>query len=130
MTAPPETGHGAFRAMRLALRNADLPPRAVSYINAHATSTKLGDIAESRAIQALMVGHRQFGEGPLTGEGKRHAQEVNVSSTKGAVGHLLGGAGSVEAVWSVLAMKDVGTSYWPCDYADGRLGRPSPNSQP
>lgn len=87
--------------MWLALRNAGIPPSAVSYINAHATSTRLGDFAESRAIQALML------DGTLDGEGKRSAEEINVSSTKGAVGHLLGAAGSVEAVWSVLAMKDV-----------------------
>ncbi|KAL8792714.1 MAG: hypothetical protein Q9195_004689 [Heterodermia aff. obscurata] len=103
LTAPPESGHGAFRAMRLALRHAGLPPRTVSYINAHATSTKLGDVAESRAIEALML---EPGAGTLSGETKKHAQEINVSSTKGAVGHLLGGAGSVEAVWSVLAMRD------------------------
>ena len=104
LTAPPESGHGACRAMRLALRHAGLPPRTVSYINAHATSTKLGDVAETRAIEALML---EAGGGTLSGEGKKHAQEINVSSTKGAVGHLLGAAGSVEAVWSVLAMRDV-----------------------
>lgn len=109
MTAPPGSGHGAFRAMRLALRNASLPPRDVSYINAHATSTKLGDIAESRAIEALMLEQGGLGGAPMTGEGKKYVQEINVSSTKGAVGHLLGGAGSVEAVWSVLAMRDVST---------------------
>ena len=87
--------------MRLSLRNAGIPPSAVSYINAHATSTRLGDFAESRAIQALML------DNALEGEGKRCEEEINVSSTKGAVGHLLGAAGSVEAVWSVLAMNDV-----------------------
>lgn len=105
MTAPPESGHGAFRAMRLALRNAGLPPRAVSYINAHATSTKLGDVAESRAIENLMLEHENY-QGSLLGEGKKHAEEINVSSSKGAVGHLLGAAGSVEAIWTVLAMRD------------------------
>ena len=103
MTAPPESGHGALRAMRLALRNAGLPPRAVSYINAHATSTNLGDVAENRAIEALMLG----GDTEFLGEGKRHAEEINVSSTKGAVGHLLGAAGSVEAIWSIQAMYHV-----------------------
>lgn len=83
--------------MKLALKKSGLRPKAVSYINAHATSTKLGDIAENRAIEALMVGS----------EGKTHAEEINVSSTKGAVGHLLGAAGSVEAIWSIQAMKDV-----------------------
>lgn len=113
LTAPPASGHGAFRAMRLALRHAGLPPSAVSYINAHATSTKLGDVAESRAIANLMLGEPGGGSGGgmlLSGEGMKHAQEINASSTKGAVGHLLGGAGSVEAVWSVLAMRDVSTS--------------------
>ena len=95
--------------MRLALRHAGLAPRTVSYINAHATSTKLGDVAESRAIEALMLD--EPGSGMLSEEGKQHAQEINVSSTKGAVGHLLGGAGSVEAVWSVLAIRDVRTNY-------------------
>lgn len=100
MTAPPESGHGALRAMRLALRNAALPPKAVSYINAHATSTNQGDVAENRAIETLMLGN----EGEVLGESKQHAEEINVSSTKGAVGHLLGAAGSVEAIWSVQAM--------------------------
>ena len=92
--------------MRLALRHARLPPRTVSYINAHATSTKLGDLAESQAIATLML-EEPGGGMLLSGEVKKYAQEINVSSTKGAVGHLLGGAGSVEAVWSVLAMRDV-----------------------
>jgi len=93
--------------MRLALRNAGLPPRAVSYINAHATSTNLGDVAENRAIESLMLGDGDLGNSALMGEGKKHAAEISVSSTKGAVGHLLGAAGSVEAVWSVMAMKHV-----------------------
>ena len=96
MTAPPADGNGAFRSMRLALRNASLPPSSVDYINAHATSTPLGDIAENRAIKRFMLG-----EG-----GKKHAEEVNVSSTKGAVGHLLGAAGAVEALFSVLAIQN------------------------
>ncbi|KAL8820177.1 MAG: hypothetical protein Q9191_007570, partial [Dirinaria sp. TL-2023a] len=115
MTAPPESGHGALRAMRLALRNAGLPPKAVSYINAHATSTNLGDVAENRAIQTLMLGN----EGEILGEGKQHAEEINVSSTKGAVGHLLGAAGSVEAIWSVQAM----------DYVSQLLSRQSFDAQ-
>ena len=96
MTAPPPDGNGAFRSMRLALQNASLPPSSVDYINAHATSTPLGDLAENRAIKHLMLN-----EG-----GRRHAGEVNVSSTKGAVGHLLGAAGALEAMFSVLAIQD------------------------
>lgn len=96
MTAPPSDGNGAFRAMRLALKNASLPPASVDYVNAHATSTPLGDLAENRAIKALMLGEN----------GKEHAEHINVSSNKGAVGHLLGAAGAVEALFSVLAIRD------------------------
>lgn len=96
MTAPPPDGNGAYRAMRLALKNASLPPATVDYVNAHATSTPLGDLAENRAIKALMLGEN----------GKRYAEEINVCSTKGAVGHLLGAAGAVEALFSVLAIRD------------------------
>lgn len=90
--------------MRLALKNASIRPAEVDYINAHATSTALGDAAENRAIKTLML------EGA---EGKRRAAEVNVSSTKGAVGHLLGAAGAVEALFSVLAIRDVSVSLIP-----------------
>ena len=83
--------------MKLALKNACLPPSAVDYINAHATSTTLGDIAENTAIKSLM----------LSEHGKARAAEVNVSSTKGAIGHLLGAAGAVEAICSVLAVSNV-----------------------
>jgi len=96
MTAPLADGDGALRAMKLALKNAKLSPSAVDYINAHATSTPLGDAAENHAIKALMLGE----------EGKRTAGEINVSSTKGAVGHLLGAAGSVEAIFAIMAIQD------------------------
>lgn len=99
MTAPPPDGNGAFRSMRLALKNASIAPKMVDYINAHATSTPLGDLAENRAIKRLMLG----GE---NGNGKQKAGEVNVSSTKGAMGHLLGAAGAIEAIFSILAIRD------------------------
>jgi hypothetical protein len=97
MTAPREDGQGPRLAMKHALRHAGLNPSAVDYVNAHATSTPLGDAAENRAIKDLLLGEN----------GKDKASEINVSSTKGAIGHLLGAAGSVEAIFSVLAMHNV-----------------------
>ncbi|KAK7538563.1 ketoacyl synthase domain-containing protein [Phyllosticta citribraziliensis] len=94
MTAPKEDGDGPFRAMKRALKNAKLPPSAVDYVNAHATSTLLGDAAENAAIKSLLLGH----------EGRGKASSINISSTKGAIGHLLGAAGSVEAIFTVLAL--------------------------
>lgn len=94
MTAPREDGHGPFLAMKKALRHAGIIPSAVDYINAHATSTRLGDAAENRAIKTLLLGEN----------GKTKASEINVSSTKGAIGHLLGSAGSVEAIFTVLGL--------------------------
>ncbi len=88
--------------MKKALKNAKLPPSAIDYINAHATSTPLGDAAENAAIKALMLGS----------EGKEKAAQINASSTKGAVGHLMGAAGAIEAVFSILAIHEVRTGTW------------------
>ncbi|KAF2675553.1 3-oxoacyl-synthase 2 [Microthyrium microscopicum] len=95
VTAPDPSGRGAFLSMKRALEDAELRPRDVDYVNAHATSTPLGDSAENRAIRNLMLG-----EG-----GYEHAQQVNVSSSKGAVGHLLGAAGGVEGIFTALAVR-------------------------
>ncbi|GAB3314273.1 beta-ketoacyl-ACP synthase II [Haliea atlantica] len=91
MTLPPEDGRGAAAAMRNALLDAAMDPAAVDYINAHGTSTNAGDVAESRAIESVL--------GSAAGN-------VAVSSTKSMIGHLLGAAGAVEAIFSVLALRD------------------------
>ncbi|MBA3387149.1 MAG: beta-ketoacyl-ACP synthase II [Verrucomicrobiota bacterium] len=91
MTAPPPDGGGAARAMRIALEHAKTNADEIDYVNAHATSTGLGDVAETRAIKAVL------------GE---HAHKVSVSSTKSMTGHLLGGAGAVEMAACALAMRD------------------------
>lgn len=97
MTAPREDGEGPYLAMKSALRHSQIEPRAVDYVNAHATSTALGDASENRAIKRLL----------LEGNGKQNASDINVSSTKGAVGHLLGAAGAVEAIFTIMAIHEV-----------------------
>ena len=91
VTAPPENGEGAFRVMRNALRDAGVDPAQIDYINAHGTSTEVGDRAETQAIK------QAFGD---------RAKTVAVSSTKSMTGHLLGGAGGLEAGITVLAIRD------------------------
>ena len=91
MTAPSEDGDGAARCMENAIKNAGINPDQVDYINAHGTSTPAGDVVESMAVK------RVFGE---------HAYKLAISSTKSMVGHMLGAAGGVEAIFSILAIRD------------------------
>ncbi|KAI5298600.1 hypothetical protein KEM56_003919, partial [Ascosphaera pollenicola] len=105
----------------------------IDYINAHATSTSMGDLAENTAIERVMLG--------IDGKDRRH--EINISSTKGAVGHLLGGAGALEALFSVMAIKDnimpptinlenvteeFGCNYIPNTYQEGKVNTVLTNS--
>jgi 3-oxoacyl-[acyl-carrier-protein] synthase II len=91
MTLPPSDGRGALQAMRQTLEDAKLDPSVIDYINAHGTSTAAGDLAESQAIKTFMGSA---------------ADKVAVSSTKSMVGHLLGAAGAVESIFSLLAIRD------------------------
>ncbi len=91
ITSPPEGGAGAARSMANAIRDAGIAPSEVDYINAHGTSTQVGDVAEVAAVKSVF---------------DKHAYELAVSSTKSMTGHLLGAAGAVEAIFSVLAVRD------------------------
>lgn len=101
MTAPREDGRGPLLSMRHALKNAGLKPADIGYINAHATSTVLGDASENKAIRALFLGE----------EGYERAADVAVSSVKGALGHLLGAAGAVEAIYTIMALQHVSSIF-------------------
>lgn len=90
MTQPPESGYGALRSMKKALRNARLEPESIDYINAHGTSTRLGDLAETNAVKTIFSGK----------------VAAPMSSTKSMMGHLIGAAGAVELVLCILAIRD------------------------
>lgn len=91
ITAPADDGDGGFRSMRMALKRAGLDPKDIDYVNAHGTSTPLGDEIELRAVERL------FGDA---------AENIVMSSTKSSIGHLLGAAGAVEAIFCLMAMRD------------------------
>jgi 3-oxoacyl-[acyl-carrier-protein] synthase II len=91
ITSPAEDGDGAYRAMRNALKKQSINPSDIDYVNAHGTSTPTGDVAEIRAMKRLF---------------QDHIYKLSISSTKSSIGHLLGAAGSVEAIFSILSMRD------------------------
>ena len=91
ITSPSEDGDGAYRCMQMALKRAGIPSSEVDYVNAHGTSTPLGDDIELKAIERIMAERKT---------------QLTMSSTKSSVGHLLGAAGAVEAIFSILAMRD------------------------
>ncbi|MEO9168352.1 MAG: beta-ketoacyl synthase N-terminal-like domain-containing protein, partial [Aestuariivirga sp.] len=91
VTAPSEDGDGAYRCMQAALRRAQIDATEIDYVNAHGTSTPMGDEIELKAVERLLG---------------NAASKISMSSTKSAIGHLLGAAGAVEAIFSVLAMRD------------------------
>ena len=91
ITAPSESGDGAFRCMTAALKRAGISPAEIDYVNAHGTSTQIGDEIELAALERVLGSA---------------SETVKMSSTKSAIGHLLGAAGSVEAIFCILAMRD------------------------
>ena len=91
VAAPPEDGEGAVRCMRMALKDAEVAPDEIDYINAHGTSTPLNDRCETLAIKTV------FGD---------HSRNIAISSTKSMTGHMLGAAGGIESVFTVLSIKD------------------------
>ena len=91
ITAPPEDGEGAYRSLRMAIEDANLDLMEISYINAHATSTPKGDEIELKAIERAFKGR---------------VEHLSLSSTKSSTGHLLGAAGAVEAIFSILSIKN------------------------